>query len=125
MGDMDWFFLFERGTAMAWVALAILGVFRRLRRLERLGQIILPTPLEQEDVDYLASVKRSTYLRLFVKVILLLGGMIALFHLMEYVLLWRFGIIAALIFMGAETVSVDNIRRRLALSAQSREESPA
>lgn len=110
---------------MAWVALAILGVFRRLRRLERLGQIILPTPLEQEDVDYLASVKRSTYLRLFVKVILLLGGMIALFHLMEYVLLWRFGIIAALIFMGAETVSVDNIRRRLALSAQSREESPA
>lgn len=123
MGDMEWFALFERGTAMAWVALAILGIFRRVRRLEHLSRIILPQPLEQEDVDYLASVKRSTYLRLGVKVVLLLGGMIALFHLTEYVLLWRTGIIVALMLMDFETSNVDNVRQRLALSARAREES--
>lgn len=122
MGDMDWFSLVERATAMAWVALAMLGIFRRVRRLEHLSRIILPEPLEQEDADYLASVKRSTYLRLAVKVVLLIGGLIALFHMTEYILLWRGGIIVALILMDAETSNVDNVRKRLALRAQLREE---
>lgn len=118
MGDMDWFWFVERGTALAWVALAVLGVFRRVRRLEHLDQIILPEPVEQEDVDYLASVKRSTYLRLTVKLVLLIGGLIALFRLADYVLVWRFGVLLALVLMDFETVNVDAVRQRLALRAR-------
>jgi hypothetical protein len=118
MLDMDPYVAAERGTALAWVALALLGVFRRVRRLQRLDQIILPEPLVQEDADYLASVKRSTHLRLGVKLVLLGGGMIALFQAFEYLLFWRVGIIAALVLMDAETVNVDSVRLRLALRAR-------
>jgi hypothetical protein len=118
MGDMDWFELAERGTAIVWVALAIWGVFRRLRRLERLGRIILPEPLEQEDVDYLVSVKRSTHIRLTVKVVFLIGGTIALFHLTDYLLFWRAGVLLSLLLMDFETINVDAVRQRLALRAR-------
>ena len=70
------------------------------------------------------SVRHSTYIRLGVKVVLLIGGMIALFHLMEYVLLWRAGVIIMLIAMALETLNVDRVRQRLALSAQIREGQP-
>lgn len=122
MGDwtaMDWPALLDRGTALIWVLLAALGVFRRVRRLVRLGQIILPEPVEQADADYLASVKQSTHLRLSVKVVLLIGGLIALFHLTDYYLIWRVGVIVALVLMNAETVSVDAVRQRLTLRARS------
>lgn len=124
MGDpmaLDWPLLLNRGTALVWVLLAAYGVFRRVRRLQRLNQIILPEPVEQEDVEYLASIKRSTYLRMGVKIVLLIGGCVALFNLMGYVLIWRFGVLLMLVFMDTETASVDRIRERLALSAQARE----
>lgn len=115
---MDPYVLAERGTALLWVLLAVAGVFRRLRRIGRLNQIVLPEPYEQEDLDYLASVKRSTYLRLGVKCVLLLGGLIALFQATEYLLIWRVGVIVALALMDFETVNVDAVRRRLALRAR-------
>lgn len=125
MGDWDWPLLLNKGTALAWVLLAVLGVVRRVRRLHRLSQIILQAPLDPADVDYLASVKRSTHLRLSVKIVLLIGGMIALFGLSDYYLVWRVGIIVALVLMDAETVSVDSVRHRLALSARAREDAQA
>jgi uncharacterized membrane protein len=118
MVDMDWYAITERGTALLWPLLAALGVVRRTRRLIGLNRIILPDPVEREDLDYLDSVKRSTYLRLTVKVVLLMGGLIALFQAPEYLLFWRFGIIAVLVLMDVETVNVDAVRQRLALRAR-------
>ena len=122
---LDWPLLVNRGTALVWVLLAAVGVLRRVRRLYRLNRIVLPTPLEPEDADYLASVKRSTYLRLGVKLVLLFGGLVALFQLTDLYLVWRIAIIAALVLMNAETGSVDGVRHRLAMSAQAREDHPA
>jgi len=120
MVDQDWPFLLERGTALAWFLLAVAGIALRLRRLRRLHQIILRKPEEQEDIDYLRSVVWSTYLRLGVKVALLVGSIVALFHLMDIVLLWRFSVIVALILMTVETHNVDAVRARLARNATSR-----
>jgi hypothetical protein len=119
MDDIDTLYEFaERGTALVWVILATWGVFRRLRRLDGLNQIILPEPLEQEDVDYLASVKRSTYIRLTVKVVFWIGGVIALFHFTDLLLVWRTGVLISLGLMDFETVNVDAVRQRLALRAR-------
>lgn len=119
---LDWPFLLNKVTALVWVLLAALGVFRRVSRLHRLHQIILPEPIAHEDEDYLASVKRSTHLRLAVKIVLLIGGLIALFGLTDFYLVWRVAVIVALILMDAETVNVDGVRHRLALSARTRED---
>lgn len=109
--DMWWV---NHAVAFVWVLLAAYGVMRRIVRMHHLRQIILPEPLEQEDVDYLASVKRSTRLRLTAKVILLIGGLIALFDLTDYRIVWWLGVVAILIVMDLETVSVDQVRARLA-----------
>lgn len=118
---IDWPLLVNRGTALVWVLLAALGVLRRVRRLHRLSRIVLPEPRAVEDEDYLDSVCRSTYLRLGVKIVLLIGGLIALFQLTDLYLVWRAAIIAALVLMDFETINVDQVRHRLALSAQMRD----
>lgn len=111
--------LFDLITAAVWFTLAAIGVMRRIQRLIRLNRIVLPLPLNVSDADYLASVKRSTYLRLGVKVVLLIGALIALFGLPLFEL-WRLGIVLALVFMNAETVSVDQVRDRLGRSQEAR-----
>jgi len=118
--DLDWPFLLDRGTALVWFLVALYGISRRLRRLKKLNRIVLRKPEEQEDVDYLRSVKRSTYYRLGVKVALLIGATIALFHLMDIYLIWRFSVIIALILMSMETTNVDAVRARLARNAAAR-----
>lgn len=104
--------LFDLITAVLWFVLAALGAVRRIQRLVRLNRIVLPEPINLSDADYLASVKRSTYLRLGVKIVFLIGALIALFNLPLFEI-WRLGVVLALVFMNAETVSVDHVRDRL------------
>ena len=109
--------LFDIITAAIWFVLAALGIFRRVRRLVHLNRIILVQPVHPRDVDYLASVKSSTYLRLGVKIVFLIGSLIALFHLPLFEV-WRVGVILALVLMDSETASVDRIRDRLGKAAE-------
>lgn len=111
----DWF---DAMTAILWFGLAALGVVRRIQRLIRLSHIRLVEPVDARDEDYLQSVRRSTYLRLGTKFVLLTGSLIALFHwpLFE---VWRGGVILMLLFMNAETSSVDRVRERLGKAATS------
>lgn len=105
--------VFDLLTAALWFTLAAVGIVLRTRRMIRLHQIKLSEPVDQRDADYLAAVKRSTYLRLAVKVVFLVGAMIALFDLTVLWALWRIGIVTALAAMLAETVGVDRVRDRL------------
>lgn len=114
----DWGWLqgrsfFDLITAFLWFLEASAGIGLRIRRLSRLNHIRLIEPVDPSDADYLASVKRSTYLRLGVKIVLWLGSLIALFQLPLFEF-WRMGLVLALAFMLAETLSVDNVRERLA-----------
>lgn len=109
--------LFDLCTAAVIFALAALGIFRRLRRLIALHRIILVEPVDQRDVDYLDSIKRSTYLRLGVKVVFFIGSLIMLFGLPLFEV-WRMAVILALVFMNAETSSVDRVRDRLGRAAE-------
>jgi hypothetical protein len=108
---------FDLLTAALWFALSAVGIVLRVRRLVRLHRIRLPEPIDPKDREYLASVKRSTYLRLGVKVVFLIGALITLFNLPLW-WAWRLGIVAALFFMIWETVSVDHVRDRLGRSAE-------
>jgi len=108
---------FDTLTAALWFALAAVGIVRRIRRLLALRRIVLIEPVDQRDAEYLDSIKRSTHLRLMVKVVFLIGALIALFHLPLFEV-WRIGVIVALAFMNAETVSVDRIRDRLGKAAE-------
>jgi hypothetical protein len=104
---------FDLLSASIWFALSAVGIVLRVRRLMALRRIVLVEPIDPKDVEYLASITRSTYLRLGVKVVFLIGSLIALFHLPLFGF-WRLGIILALGFMIFETVGVDRIRARLA-----------
>lgn len=113
MTDVRWWF--DLLSAALWFALALVGIVLRCRRLVRLHRIVLPEPGHPLDREYLASVRRSTYLRLGVKVVLLLGAVVALFPSLAWLWpLWRVGVVVALALMLAETLSVDLIRNRLA-----------
>ncbi len=107
--------LFDLITAALVFVLSVYGIFRRCHRLYHLNRIELVEPIHQYDLDYLASIKQSTYLRLGVKLVFLTGALIMLFDLPLFEV-WRLGIVLALAFMNAETVSVDKIRERLARS---------
>lgn len=109
--------MFDLLTAALWFGLAALGIFRRVRRLIHLNRIRLVEPVHPRDVDYLDSVRRSTWLRLGVKIVFLIGALIALFHLPVFIA-WRIGVIVALILMDLETVSVDRVRERLGSAAE-------
>lgn len=115
MTDVRW--LFDLITAALWFALSAIGIILRLRRLVRLHRIVLTAPTDPRDEAYLASVKRSTYLRLGVKVVFLIGAMVPLFHLPDLWPVWRMGVVLALAFMLAETLSVDYVRERLGAAA--------
>lgn len=108
----SFFFWFDLLTAATWFTLSAVGIVLRTRRLIALRRIVLPEPLDPKDVEYLAAIKRSTYLRLGVKVVFLIGSLIALFHLPLWGV-WRLGVLLALGFMIWETLSVDAIRNRL------------
>lgn len=110
MDARDWFDLL---TAALWFTLAAVGIVLRCRRLVRLHRIVLPEPVHPLDVEYLASVKRSTYLRLITKTVFVIGALIALFHLPLFEV-WRVGVVLILGLMIMETVGVDQVRNRLA-----------
>jgi hypothetical protein len=106
---------FDLITAALVFGLSIWGIARRCHRLVRLNQIVLVEPIHEYDVEYLGSIKRSTYLRLGAKVVLLIGSLIMLFQLPLFEV-WRIGLVLLLVFMNLETASVDKIRERLARS---------
>lgn len=111
--------LFDLATAAAIFLLALLGIFLRVRRMINLNRIILVEPIDQRDIDYLASVKRSTWLRLGTKVVFFLGSLIMLFDLDALWAFWRIGIVVSLVLMAVETHSVDTVRDRLGKAAES------
>ncbi len=117
---LEWMWWLDRGVVLLGIALALMGIGARLRRLSRLNAIILPDPDDPEDFDYLRSVKRSTYLRLAAKSILLAGGLADLSGVMSIAIIWRLVAIGVLVFMSLETSNVDQVRARLALHAQAR-----
>lgn len=101
-------------SASLWFILATVGIVLRVRRLVRLHQIRLREPVSPIDAEYLASVKRSTYLRLGVKVVFLIGSLVALFQIPLTFWAWRAAVVLMLALMILETVGVDRIRARLA-----------
>ena len=118
--DRTWFDLI---TATIWFLFACAGIVLRGRRIVRLNRIRLIEPVHPSDAGYLASVKRSTHLRFGVKFVFLLGALIALFGLPLFEF-WRLGVVAALALMLMETLSVDQVRERLARAGATKEETP-
>ncbi len=117
VGDVrEWYDLI---TAHLWLLLAAFGIVLRFRRLLRLNRIVLVEPVDPRDQMYLAQIKKSTYLRLGVKSVLLTGALIAVFDLNELWWLWRAGICLALTLMVLETTSVDHVRGVLGKSTPS------
>lgn len=115
----DWF---DFATAALVFILSIVGIIRRCSRLVRLYRIRLVKPVRYTDLAYLASIKRSTYLRLSVKITFFIGSLIMLFQLPLFEV-WRGSIVLALIFMNLETASVDRVRERLGSAAEDEEPS--
>lgn len=108
----DIMFWFDLLTAALWFAMSLVGIVLRARRLLRLHRIVLSEPVDPEDRAYLRQIIRSTWLRLGVKVVFLLGSIVALTNLPLWGA-WRIGIVLALGFMLWETISVDRVRDRL------------
>lgn len=106
-------FWFDLLTAALWLALALVGVVLRVRRSVRLYRIELAPPIDADDAAYLASEKRAAYLRIGVKVVFLIGALIAVFDLAWLWPAWRIGVVLALFFLVRETVGVDDTRRQL------------
>lgn len=105
-------FWYDLITGVAILVLSLIGIALRIRRIRRNGRIVLPEPADPADVAYLRTIKKSTSLRLFVKVVFLVGGLIMVFDLPLF-MLWRAMIIGALAAMIMETASVDYVRDRL------------
>ena len=97
-------------TAHLWLLLALFGIVLRTRRLLRLNRIVLVEPVDPRDRMYLEQIKRSTYLRLGVKAVLLVGALIAVFDMNDLWWIWRAGICLALTLMLLETTGVDHVR---------------
>lgn len=103
----DWYDLV---TGHLWLLLALCGIALRWRRLLRLNRIVLVEPVDPRDRMYLEQIKRSTYLRLGVKAVLLVGALIAVFDMNDLWWIWRAGICLALTLMLLETTGVDHVR---------------
>jgi hypothetical protein len=114
--DVRWWY--DLLTGACWLALALAGIVLRSRRLLRLHRIVLVRPVDPRDELYLAQVKRSTYLRLGVKLVLLIGALIAVFGLSDLWWLWRLGLVLILVLMVAETSGVDRVRDVLGRNAE-------
>lgn len=110
--------VYDMLSGALWLALALVGIVLRARRLRRLHRIVLVEPVDQRDELYLAQVTRSAYLRLAVKVVLLVGALIAVFDLTALWWLWRFGVCLALVLMVVETAGVDRVRDVLGRNAR-------
>jgi hypothetical protein len=104
---------FDVVTALMTLLLSSAGIVLRTRRLVRLRRTVLVTPVDPRDVAYLASVKRSTLLRMAVKCIFFIGAILMLFDPPYVWAVWRVSIVVVLVFMLGETLSVDTIRDRL------------
>lgn len=98
------------GTAVLWLVLALVGIGLRIRRLLIYRSLVATTPADQA---YLASIKRSTYFRLSVKLVLLVGAVAAVLGVVVPPVATRVGILIMLILMLSETSIVDAIRARL------------
>lgn len=111
------------GVVTAWLVLLLsaLGIVLRVRRLVRLHRIVLVQPADPRDVQYLRQTYVSTYLRLLVKVVLFIGGVLMVFDgALDWLWpIWRLGLVGALVAMIAETLSVDATRMRLGKAAKS------
>jgi hypothetical protein len=105
--------VFDFTTAVMTLMLAGAGIVLRTRRLIRLRHTVLMEPVDQRDVDYLAAVKRSTILRMAVKILFFIGSLLMLFDPPYLWFVWRISIVVVLVFMLIETLSVDTIRDRL------------
>lgn len=109
---------FDLVTGVLWLALAVVGIALRLKRLARLQRIVLVDPTDGHDELYLHQIKVSTYLRLGVKCVLLIGALIAVFDLGGLWWAWRLGVCLMLALMIWETTSVDHIRGVLGRTAR-------
>ncbi len=108
----------ERVTAYLWVAVSLLGLVLRIRRLWILSKLSYDDP---RDRDYLATVVGSSILRLVVKCLLLFGGVLAVWldpsvpaegqGVLFWI--WRVGAISIPVLLLIEDVRVDRMRRRL------------
>jgi hypothetical protein len=105
--------VFDVVTAVMTLLLSATGIVLRTRRLVRLRRVVLVRPVDLRDVAYLASVKRSTILRMAVKCVFFLGAILMLFEPPYLWAAWRVSIVVVLVFMLIETLSVDTIRDRL------------
>jgi hypothetical protein len=104
---------FNLTTAAMTLLLSGAGIALRTRRLLRLRRTVLVAPADPRDAAYLASVKRSTILRMAVKCIFFVGAILMLFDPPYIWAAWRVSIVVVLVFMLIETLSVDTIRDRL------------
>jgi sterol desaturase/sphingolipid hydroxylase (fatty acid hydroxylase superfamily) len=108
----------ERFTAMLWLLLAVAGVATRVRRLRILYAFVCTDP---NDIRYHRSVIRSSWLRLFAKTILFLGGLLIVwltptvpdFPTDLLFWSWRVGMIVVLLLLLLEDTNVDRVRRLL------------
>jgi hypothetical protein len=109
---------FERISAVLWVLIAAAGLLIRIRRLWILSRLVYSDPKDQA---YLRTVIVSSVLRGIVKLILLVGGLLALStnptvpdgNTGIVFWIWRSGLVIALILLLVEDLQVDQIRRRL------------
>ncbi len=106
-------------TGHLWLLLSLFGIALRVRRLVRLNRVVLVAPVDPRDRMYLDQIKRSTYLRLGVKSVLLVGALIAVFDINSLWWLWRAGICLGLLLMLLETAGVDHVRGVLGKSTPS------
>lgn len=108
----------ERITAILWVLLAVAGCSLRVRRLRILYTFTCDDPTDRR---YHHSVIRSSFYRLAVKFILLMGGVLAWWldptvpvaPVTELFWGWRFGMLAVLLLLLIEDLNVDRMRRLL------------
>lgn len=110
--------LLERLTAFLWLGTSMLGLAFRIWRLRTLLSLSYTDP---KDVAYLRTVIRSSWLRGAVKIILIVGALLAI-RLNPTVpegeagilfWIWRVGLDIVPILLLAEDLGVDAIRRRL------------
>lgn len=110
--------MIERMTAFCWIVLAVGGIVLRLRRLAILYSFRCTDPW---DVRYHHSVIRSSWLRLAVKIVFLLGGGLAYWldpsvpapPADAFFWCWRVGILLILMVLLTEDLNVERMRRML------------
>lgn len=111
--------LFDFWTGIIILAMAMAGIILRIRRTARLRQVVLPSPPNELDAEVLAAKLLSSYLRLAVKVVFVLLGVMVVFDADWLWAVWRLGVIAVLGLLIWEAERVDRVRDHLARAAES------